>query len=40
VFLLEGAGLMACLLFLAPLSLKKYRPQLAVLVAEEPVKPL
>ncbi|HZE21399.1 MAG TPA: PucC family protein, partial [Desulfobaccales bacterium] len=34
VFFLEGAGLLACLLFLAPLSLKKYRPQLAVLVSD------
>lgn len=39
VFLLEGAGLLACLLFLAPLSLEKYRPQLAALVADNPVKP-
>jgi len=39
VFLLEGVGLLACLLFLAPLSMKKYRPQLAVLVADEKVKP-
>jgi MFS transporter, BCD family, chlorophyll transporter len=39
VFLLEGVGLLACLLFLVPLSLEKYRPQLAVLVADEPVKP-
>jgi BCD family chlorophyll transporter-like MFS transporter len=39
VFLLEGVGLLACLLFLAPLSLEKYRPQLAVLVADNPVKP-
>jgi BCD family chlorophyll transporter-like MFS transporter len=38
VFLLEGAGLLACLLFLAPLNLDKYRPQLAVLVAEKPAK--
>jgi BCD family chlorophyll transporter-like MFS transporter len=38
VFLLEGVGLLACLLFLVPLSLKKYRPQLAVLVAEEKMK--
>jgi MFS transporter, BCD family, chlorophyll transporter len=38
VFLLEGVGLLACLLLLAPLSLQKYRPQLAVLVAEEKVK--
>jgi BCD family chlorophyll transporter-like MFS transporter len=35
VFLLEGAGLLGCLLFLAPLSLKKYRPQLAALVADK-----
>ena len=27
------------LLFLVPLSLEKYRPQLAVLVADKPVKP-
>ena len=39
VFLLEGVGLLACLLFLVPLSLAKYRPQLAMLVADEPVKP-
>jgi BCD family chlorophyll transporter-like MFS transporter len=39
VFLLEGVGLLACLLFLVPLSLEKYRPQLAVLVADNPVKP-
>ncbi len=39
VFLLEGVGLLACLLFLVPLSLEKYRPQLAVLVADKPVKP-
>ena len=39
VFLLEGVGLLACLLFLVPLSLKKYRPQLAVLVADEQAKP-
>ena len=39
VFLLEGVGLLACLLFLMPLSLEKYRPQLAVLVADKPVKP-
>jgi BCD family chlorophyll transporter-like MFS transporter len=39
VFLLEGVGLLACLLFLVPLSLDKYRPQLAVLVADKPVKP-
>jgi hypothetical protein len=32
-------GLLACLLFLMPLSLEKYRPQLAVLVADNPVKP-
>ena len=38
VFLLEGVGLLACLLFLVPLSLEKYRPQLAVLVADNPVK--
>ena len=39
VFLLEGVGLLACLLFLVPLSLEKYRPQLAVMVADNPVKP-
>jgi BCD family chlorophyll transporter-like MFS transporter len=39
VFLLEGVGLLACLLFLAPLSLKKYRPQLAVLTADDKAKP-
>ena len=39
VFLLEGVGLLACLLFLVPLSLEKYRPQLAMLVANKPVKP-
>jgi BCD family chlorophyll transporter-like MFS transporter len=39
VFLIEGVGLLACLLFLVPLSLEKYRPQLAVLVANQPVKP-
>lgn len=39
VFLLEGVGLLACLLFLVPLSLEKYRPQLAALVADNPVKP-
>jgi BCD family chlorophyll transporter-like MFS transporter len=39
VFLLEGVGLLACLLFLVPLSLEKYRPQLAMLVADKPVKP-
>ncbi len=38
VFLLEGAGLLGCLLLLASLSLKKYRPQLAVLVAEQKTK--
>jgi BCD family chlorophyll transporter-like MFS transporter len=38
VFVLEGVGLLACLLFLAPLSLKKYRPQLASLMAEEQKK--
>ena len=36
VFLLEGVGLLACLLFLVPLKLEKYRPQLAVLVADKP----
>jgi BCD family chlorophyll transporter-like MFS transporter len=35
VFGLEAVGLLACLLFLAPLNLKKYRPQLAMLVADE-----
>lgn len=39
LFLLEGAGLLACLLFLVPLSLKKYRPQLALLVADDQAKP-
>ncbi len=39
VFLLEGVGLLACLLFLVPLSLEKYRPQLAALVADKPGKP-
>jgi BCD family chlorophyll transporter-like MFS transporter len=39
VFVLEGVGLLACLLFLVPLSLEKYRPQLAVLVADKPGKP-
>jgi hypothetical protein len=39
VFLLEGVGLLACLLFLAPVKLEKYRPQLAVLVAEKKVEP-
>jgi BCD family chlorophyll transporter-like MFS transporter len=39
VFLLEGVGLLACLLFLVPLSLEKYRPQLALLVADEQAKP-
>jgi BCD family chlorophyll transporter-like MFS transporter len=39
VFLIEGVGLLACLLFLVPLSLEKYRPQLAMLVADKPVKP-
>jgi BCD family chlorophyll transporter-like MFS transporter len=39
MFLLEGAGLLACLLFLVPLSLKKYRPQLAMLVADNKAKP-
>jgi len=38
VFLLEGVGLLACLLFLVPLSLEKYRPQLALLVADEQAK--
>jgi hypothetical protein len=37
--MVEGVGLLACLLFLAPLSLEKYRPQLAMLVADKPVKP-
>jgi BCD family chlorophyll transporter-like MFS transporter len=39
VFLLEGVGLLACLLFLAPVKLEKYRPQLAVLVAEKKMEP-
>jgi BCD family chlorophyll transporter-like MFS transporter len=39
VFLLEGVGLLACLLFLAPVKLEKYRPQLAVLVAEKKREP-
>jgi BCD family chlorophyll transporter-like MFS transporter len=39
VFFLEGVGLLACLLFLAPLSLKKYRPQLAMLVADKEDQP-
>ncbi len=39
VFLAEGVGLLACLLFLAPLNLKKYRLQLAVLVAGDKVNP-
>ena len=39
VFLLEGVGFLACLLFLAPLNLEKYRPQLAALVADNPGKP-
>jgi BCD family chlorophyll transporter-like MFS transporter len=39
VFLLEGIGLLACLLILVPLSLKKYRPQLAVLVADDKTNP-
>jgi BCD family chlorophyll transporter-like MFS transporter len=39
VFLLSGVGLLACLLFLVPLNLDKYRPQLAVLVADNPVEP-
>jgi BCD family chlorophyll transporter-like MFS transporter len=39
VFMLEGVGFLACLLFLVPLNLDKYRPQLAVLVADKPVKP-
>jgi BCD family chlorophyll transporter-like MFS transporter len=38
VFLVEGVGLLACLLFLVPLSLKKYRPQLALMVAEDQAK--
>jgi MFS transporter, BCD family, chlorophyll transporter len=39
VFLLEGVGLLACLALLLPLNMKKYRPQLAVLVAREKIKP-
>jgi BCD family chlorophyll transporter-like MFS transporter len=39
VFLLEGVGLLACLLILVPLSLKNYRPQLAVLMADEKLGP-
>jgi BCD family chlorophyll transporter-like MFS transporter len=39
VFLLEGVGLLACLLFLAPVKLEKYRPQLALLVAEKKREP-
>jgi BCD family chlorophyll transporter-like MFS transporter len=39
VFLLEGVGLLACLLLLAPVKLEKYRPQLAVLVAEKKMEP-
>jgi BCD family chlorophyll transporter-like MFS transporter len=39
VFFLEGVGLLTCLLFLAPLSLKKYRPQLAVLIADKKGEP-
>ncbi len=39
VFLIEGVGLLACFLFLAPLSLKKYRPQLALLVADDKTQP-
>jgi len=39
VFLLEGVGLLACLLLLAPVKLEKYRPQLAVMVAEKKMKP-
>jgi BCD family chlorophyll transporter-like MFS transporter len=39
VFLLEGAGLLACLLLLVPLSLKKYQPQLAMLVTDDRAKP-
>jgi len=38
VFAVEGVGLLACLLILAPLRMEKYRPQLAVLVAKEKVK--
>jgi hypothetical protein len=37
--MLEGVGLLACLLFLVPLSLKKYRPQLAMLVADDQAEP-
>jgi MFS transporter, BCD family, chlorophyll transporter len=39
IFMLEGVGLLACLLFLVPLSLKKYRPQLAMLVADDQAEP-
>jgi BCD family chlorophyll transporter-like MFS transporter len=39
VFILEGAGLLACLLFLAPLRLEKYQPQLAARLADQPGKP-
>jgi BCD family chlorophyll transporter-like MFS transporter len=39
VFLLEGVGLLACLLVLAPVKLEKYRPQLAVLVAGKKMEP-
>jgi MFS transporter, BCD family, chlorophyll transporter len=39
VFLLEGVGLLTCLLFLVPLSLKKYRPPLALLAGNDKVKP-
>jgi BCD family chlorophyll transporter-like MFS transporter len=38
VFAVEGLGLLACLLCLAPLKMEKYRPQLAVLVAEDKVE--
>jgi MFS transporter, BCD family, chlorophyll transporter len=38
VFLLEGVGFLACLLFLAPLSQKKYLPHLAVLVSDNQTK--
>jgi BCD family chlorophyll transporter-like MFS transporter len=39
VFVLEGVGLLACLLLLVPLSLEKYRPRLAALVAGKKGKP-
>ena len=39
VFLLEGVGLLACLLFLAPVKPEKYQPQLEVLVAKKKMEP-